>query len=131
MCDASGNYDDVYIDAITWRGMSGTSVADLLVSLNKLTEGPASVPEKFLLEQNRPNPFNPSTDISFSLPEASHVTLEVFNVVGQKVATLVDNRLEAGEYTYTWDGSDAASGVYLYRITTENIVETRKMILMK
>jgi hypothetical protein len=80
---------------------------------------------------NRPNPFNPATDICFTLPEASHVKLEVFNIAGQVVTTLTDRYLDAGEHVYTWDGSNVASGVYLYRITTDDVVETRKMVLMK
>jgi len=80
---------------------------------------------------NFPNPFNPTTEISFSLPAASHVKLEVYNVMGQKVATLVDGQLEAGEHIVPWDGSDAASGVYLYRLQADNFVDAKKMILLK
>ena len=80
---------------------------------------------------NFPNPFNPTTEISFSLPWASHVKLEIFNVMGQKVATLVDGRREAGEHVVQWDGSAVASGVYLYRLQTGDFVDTKKMILLK
>jgi hypothetical protein len=80
---------------------------------------------------NYPNPFNPVTDISFSLPIASHVKLEIFNVMGQKVATLVDGHLEAGEHIVQWDGSMTASGVYLYRLQADDFVGTKKMILLK
>jgi hypothetical protein len=80
---------------------------------------------------NSPNPFNPSTDISFDLPTASQVSLEVYNVTGQKVATLVDDLLAAGRHTVTWDATDFASGVYLYRLTAGDFVETRKMVLIK
>jgi PKD repeat protein len=84
-----------------------------------------------MLHQNRPNPFNPTTEISFSLPEASQVTLEVYNIMGQRVATLVDSYLEAGQHTAIWNGSHAASGIYLYRLKAGAQVETRKMLLMK
>jgi hypothetical protein len=84
-----------------------------------------------LLAGNHPNPFNAVTRIGFTLPSATDVRLEVFNVVGQKVATLVNGRLEAGEHVVIWDGSDAASGIYLYRLATTDVVETMKMLLLK
>ncbi len=91
----------------------------------------APVPGSFVLNQNYPNPFNPATDISFALPAASHVMLEVFNITGQRVAVLADGVFGAGEHTFTWDGSNVASGVYLYRIKTDNEMVTKKMVLMK
>jgi len=93
--------------------------------------GDESLPTEFSLGQNYPNPFNPITDISFSLPVASHVKLEIFNVMGQKVATVVDRHLEAGNHSVTWDGSQGASGVYLYRLTAGDFVESKKMVLLK
>lgn len=93
--------------------------------------GDESLPTEFSLGQNYPNPFNPATEISFSLPSASHVKLEIFNVMGQKVATLVDGQVEAGEHIVKWDGSKAASGVYLYRLQADDFVDTKKMILLK
>jgi len=90
-----------------------------------------SLPTEFALLQNYPNPFNPTTEMSFSLPEAAFVSLAVFNVMGQKVATLVDGYREAGIHTASWDGTNVASGIYLYRLTTDYAVETRKMLLLK
>ncbi|UCG61032.1 MAG: T9SS type A sorting domain-containing protein [Candidatus Zixiibacteriota bacterium] len=81
--------------------------------------------------QNYPNPFNPVTGISFGLPKASRVKLEVFNILGQKHTTLVDGVLSAGYHTYVWDGSKAASGVYFYRLTTEEKQITKSMLLVK
>ena len=78
-----------------------------------------------------PNPFNPATEIRFALPEASHVTIDIYNVMGQKVTTLVDEHRDAGRHTVRWDGSYAASGVYFYRIEAGSFVESRKMILLK
>jgi hypothetical protein len=89
------------------------------------------VPEQYGLEQNYPNPFNPTTEISFSLPVASHVKLEIYNIMGQLVITLADETREAGLHTVTWDGSSVASGVYFYRLATPEFVQTRKMLLMK
>ena len=91
----------------------------------------AEIPVTYGLSQNYPNPFNPTTEISFSLPSASHVKLEVFNVMGQKVATLVDGQCEAGEHVVQWDGRDAASGVYFYRLQADDFVGTKKMLLLK
>jgi hypothetical protein len=79
----------------------------------------------------RPNPFNPTTAISFVLPAAGNVRLDVYNVAGQLLVTLVDAYLPAGEHSYTWDAGDRASGVYFYRIRTDSAVETRKMMLLK
>ena len=89
------------------------------------------IPSEFLLLQNYPNPFNPSTTIEFDLPKNSEVTLNVFNILGQEVTTLVTQRLSAGSYSYDWDASNPASGVYLYRLQAGDYVETRKMILMR
>jgi hypothetical protein len=91
----------------------------------------SSVPTNFNLSQNYPNPFNPSTNINFSLEKPSNVTLSVYNVLGQKVATLVNSFMQAGSYTYQFDASKLASGIYIYRIETGNFVSAKKMILLK
>ncbi|MEW6049537.1 MAG: CHAP domain-containing protein [Candidatus Zixiibacteriota bacterium] len=94
-------------------------------------EPSAQLPVTFALNQNYPNPFNPVTVIAYSLPAATHVTLDVFNILGQKVATLVDAAQPAGDHQVTWDASANSSGVYLYRITMGDAVETKKMLLLK
>jgi len=83
------------------------------------------------LYQNYPNPFNPTTAIKFYLPQSGQVTLKMFNILGEEVATLVSDRLSAGSYSYKWDASNLASGVYLYRLQAGDYVETRKMVLMR
>ena len=99
-------------------------------------KGDRLVPDKFTLAQNQPNPFNPQTRVGFSLPTASAVTIEIFNIAGQKVKTLIDGYYEAGEHYVTWDGRDqsgtrTASGIYLYRMKAGSFEETRKMLLIK
>ncbi|MFZ5979679.1 MAG: T9SS type A sorting domain-containing protein [Candidatus Zixiibacteriota bacterium] len=89
------------------------------------------VPTSFALNQNYPNPFNPSTTIEFSLPSASDVKLEIFNIIGQKVMTLVDGNLSAGSHSYEFDASGQPSGIYFYRLTHEKGSDTKKMVLVK
>jgi len=89
------------------------------------------IPEEFALWQNYPNPFNPSTTIRFSLPQRSHVTLKVFDVLGREVATLVDRELSAGEHAVVFDAKALSSGVYFYRLQAGNFVEQKKMVVVK
>ncbi|MGB9591732.1 MAG: T9SS type A sorting domain-containing protein, partial [Candidatus Kryptoniota bacterium] len=91
-----------------------------------------------VLEQNYPNPFNPSTNIQFSIGNRMpvHVVLDIFNVLGQKVRTLVDDYRSQGTYRVTWDGKNdaglsVASGVYFYLLKSNNFVSTKKMLLLK
>ncbi|HWR84037.1 MAG TPA: PKD domain-containing protein [Candidatus Deferrimicrobium sp.] len=91
---------------------------------------PATVPDEFALRQNYPNPFNPTTTIEFSLPGASDWTLAIFNVLGQEVKRFAGHG-DAGTQTVTWDASDQASGVYLYRLVAGELAATRKMMLLK
>jgi PKD repeat protein len=90
-----------------------------------------ATPDKIMVAQNYPNPFNPTTEIDLYLYEEMHVKVEVYNVLGQIMTTLVDQRLGSGHHTFTWDGSDVASGMYLYRVQTGDFVQTKKMILQK
>jgi len=85
----------------------------------------------FRLSQNYPNPFNPITNISFTVSKATNVTLDVFNTIGEKVATLVNGSVNAGKTVVTFNGEKHSSGVYFYQLTTGNVVETRKMLLVK
>ncbi len=89
------------------------------------------VPREYQLAQNYPNPFNPTTTIQFSIAQKSHVVLEVFNILGQSVARLVDGELSVGLYHATFDASRLSSGVYLYRLQAGDFVRTQKMVLMK
>jgi len=92
---------------------------------------PGNLVMQHQLFDNYPNPFNPSTMINYQLPITSYVKLAIFNLSGQKVATLVNEMQQAGNYQINWDASGFASGVYFYRLFTGNNIETKKMVLMK
>jgi len=101
-------------------------------------ENDAALPEKFSLSQNYPNPFNPVTAIEYTVPQSGDVSLIVYNLLGQEVARLVDDFQQAGYHKITWDASNMASGIYLYRIevverrsASPTFVQTRKMVLLK
>jgi hypothetical protein len=89
------------------------------------------IPAAYQLDQNYPNPFNPSTTIRYSIPEAGLVTVKVFNLLGQEVATLVNTQQATGAYEVSFDASQLSSGIYFYSIEVNNFTATKKMILMK
>lgn len=89
------------------------------------------LPKEFSLEQNFPNPFNPNTNISYSLPSAQKVTLKVYDILGNEITTLVNEEKSAGSYSVNFDASNLPSGVYFYRLNAGSYSETRKMILLK
>lgn len=99
-----------------------------IIGINKIS---TEIPNKFSLNQNTPNPFNPSTKIEFQVPNDGFITLKVFNIDGKEIETLVNEKVSAGTYETTWNASKFSSGVYFYRIETLNFVETKKMILLK
>ncbi|MBE2256185.1 MAG: T9SS type A sorting domain-containing protein, partial [Ignavibacteria bacterium] len=90
-----------------------------------------NIPDKFSLSQNYPNPFNPTTKINFSLPKEEIVSLKVYDMLGREVSNLVNEKLNSGEYSYDFDGSNLQSGTYFYRLQSENFSDTKKMILIK
>jgi hypothetical protein len=96
-----------------------------------VNEIPGSAPSAYALDQNFPNPFNPSTKINFSIPNEGFVTLDVYNSIGQKVATLVNETKTAGTYAVDFNASNLTSGIYFYKISSGNFTETKKMILLK
>jgi hypothetical protein len=90
-----------------------------------------ALPQRFDLRQNYPNPFNASTLIRFSLAAPSQVSLDVYDLLGQHVATIIDRAMPAGEYRFTWRPEQLASGVYFYRIEAGSFVATRKLLLLQ
>ena len=85
----------------------------------------------FSLEQNFPNPFNPSTNIVYSVPADGNVTIKVFDVLGNEVSTLVDGEKPAGSYELVFDAAGLPSGIYFYSLSTGNFLSTKKMILLR
>jgi hypothetical protein len=101
------------------------------VTIQETIEQDVLEPQEYLLSQNYPNPFNPVTQIQYNLPEQTHVRLEVFNSLGQKVMELVNTQQLAGSHTASFDATELSSGVYLYKITTPSFSQTKKMLLVK
>jgi hypothetical protein len=96
----------------------------------------SSVPHEFSLSQNYPNPFNPSTEIRYSVPAVSVVKLSIYNILGQEVATLVNEQMQPGNYSIQWDASRMSSGLYFIRLSAQTetgrpFLQTRKMLLTK
>jgi hypothetical protein len=90
-----------------------------------------SIPNEYKLEHNYPNPFNPSTTIRFSIPERSFVSLKVYDILGNEVTTLVNKDMETGNYETKFNADNYSSGIYIYKISAGNFINTRKMILVK
>lgn len=108
-----------------------TAVDELLDSPTDVGDEPELLPIEFNLSQNYPNPFNPETKISFTLPRASDIVLNVYNILGQKIETLADRKFDAGTHTLSWNGKDYSSGIYFYRLETDKFSATKKMVLIK
>ena len=115
-------------DALDWFEYEYVGIEDEIIE----------IPDDFSLNQNYPNPFNPTTTISFSVAQTSSlVTLDIYNIKGQKVKQLVSDQLSAGQHTVTWDGKDengksATSGIYFYQLKAEkDFSKTKRMILLK
>jgi hypothetical protein len=109
----------------------GSSQAGWVLSGSFLEGDLADLPSEFALLTNYPNPFNASTVISYQLPTTSHVKLEIYNISGRKVATLVDSKEQGGYRSVTWDASEVSSGVYFYKLTAGDFTQTRRMMLVK
>ena len=114
----------------------GAPVYRRTVTITDVKEGSSELPRDFALLQNYPNPFNPETQIRFQLPEATHVVVKIYNILGKEIVTLADGLHDPGYYALRWDGKDkngssASTGVYFYRIQAGKFSEVRKMVLLR
>ncbi|MBN2227002.1 MAG: T9SS type A sorting domain-containing protein [candidate division Zixibacteria bacterium] len=119
-----------------WVGTSGEGISQIRMTTPVHDDDHGTLPNDHVLSQNHPNPFNSSTKISYRIPKRSDVTLQVYDILGRKVTTLVNEIQSAGTYSAVWDGLGAtgqrvASGIYLYRLSANGFTQTRKMILLK
>ena len=102
---------------------------ELVTSVETIAE--PVIPTEYQLHQNYPNPFNPMTIIAFDVPKQSHITLKIYNVLGNEMATLVDDNFTPGGYKATFEASDLTTGVYFYRLEGDGFVATKKLVLVK
>jgi len=131
---SEGQFDQIVIfPDFTTRTQDNIIYFDniLFSSISDVKELPNSFPSDFVLEQNYPNPFNPATNIRFSLPEANQVTLRVYDMLGQEVATLVNQFMNAGTFEISFDASELPTGIYTYSLTAGNFNSVKKMMLIK
>jgi len=127
---ASTSIDSITLPAFTAKVYSNMPDSTLLV-ISDLKEQQQQLPKQFALSQNYPNPFNPKTQIRYQTPQVSHVTLKVYNVLGQIVSTLVDEVKMPGDYEVVWDASKQPSGVYFYKLTAGRNTLVNKMLLIR
>jgi len=136
---SNGNISLVFSAGETVVGEFGNEAISLVVVatpdlpvIPTSTEGIDDLPKEFGLSQNYPNPFNPSTTISYALPKASDVSIEVFNILGKRVSSLVNQRKSAGNYTAQFQASNLSSGVYFYTLRINGkVLKSQKMLLIK
>ncbi|HEX9252522.1 MAG TPA: 5'-nucleotidase C-terminal domain-containing protein [Ignavibacteriaceae bacterium] len=124
--------EKIIYDNLTPQNIQGAIVMHNRIVLTKdSNEELLLAPVEFSLDQNYPNPFNPSTTINYSIPEAGNVEMKVYDVLGNEVATLVNETKAPGNYSAVFDASSLASGIYIYKFSANNFLQTKKMILMK
>ncbi|MCF6270700.1 MAG: family 10 glycosylhydrolase [Melioribacteraceae bacterium] len=143
VADTTFKYEDLEVNKIySWRVLASNdfgqsewtgifkfkTAADSVVSAEDID---LSLPQEYTLEQNYPNPFNPVTTISFGIPESGMTSLRVYNIIGQEIAVLVNEDLQAGIYNISFDASEMTSGLYLYRLQSKEFVSIKKMLLIK
>ena len=148
--DGKGGSGEGALVELVFRAIGGSPASDFVISEGVLVGVDSAVdrlshvevadlkplPDQYVLDQCAPNPFNPSTEIGYELPEQGYVRLAVYNLLGQEVRVLVNETLQAGTYTATWDGRDAfgrvvASGVYVYRMRAGDFLASKRMLLLK
>jgi PKD repeat protein len=120
-----------YTVTLKVSGLYGSDSSTQQIIVTGLEENKTNISLEYTLNQNYPNPFNPTTTLEFSIPKTEFVSLKIYNLLGQEVATLVSDKLTPGDYTYTWDASGFASGVYFFKLNSTNFSQIRKMILLR
>jgi hypothetical protein len=118
------------IFALTQEGSLALRLGGVSTGVSQ-TQEKSPLPATYALGQNHPNPFNPATCIAYDLPEAADVTLSVYNIAGQRVATLASGHREAGRHRVAWDGTGLASGIYFYRLEAGAFSRTRRMVVLR
>jgi len=143
LCDSGSNYDGLYMNAPLLADtphffdiaqtyyVAFDSVHGVLTNEPVIEPGVEDGPAAFAVDQNSPNPFNPTTSINFTIPGADHVTVDIYNVAGQKVDTLVNDFMDAGTHSVVWDASGFSNGVYFYTVKSGDFSRTMKMTLLK
>ena len=127
-------YDGIYCDNVSIENdnqywfVAHDSFKGTLTSAVSVDDGG---PQAFSVSQNSPNPFNPSTTIHYTLAEAGDVSIEIFNVAGQRVDTIANEFMSVGSHSVTWDASGFSAGVYFYTVKTGDFSKTMKMTLLK
>jgi PKD domain/Secretion system C-terminal sorting domain len=127
--DAQNITEGTYTGQVTISGNGGNIIIpiDYLVDVEKLSD----VPTEYNLSQNYPNPFNPATSIEFAIPRSSNVSLKIYDMLGKEVSSLLNEKKQPGTYKITFDASNLASGVYVYRLETNEFLDTKKLVLLK
>ena len=120
--DSYENTDGFYLDDLEIEEWRWQIIADVKDNLK---------PRTYSLSQNYPNPFNPSTNISFSIPNDEFVELKIYDILGNEVSTLIEKKMEAGDYTFTYQQNNLSTGIYFYRIKVGTFIKTNKMIFLK
>jgi len=119
---------DTFLFAGTGDGVWRRPLSEIITGIEYQIDG---TPSQFELEQNYPNPFNPSTTIKYSIPTSEFVTLKIFDVLGNEIATLVNENKSAGSYEINFNASNLSSGIYLYTLQAESYTQTKKLILLR
>lgn len=120
-------YDQINLHNIS----PGATNVNLNYTLSDVKERASGIPVSYTISQNYPNPFNPTTNINYDLPNESFVNIKVYNDLGQEVMTLVNKEQKAGKYVVSFNATNLSSGIYFYKITANNFIQTKKMILLK
>ena len=130
--DSNGNYLEDFIASGAGNLLTPNAVVIRQNVSVSISEGDnTSGINQFILKQNYPNPFNPSTQIEFSIPGPLHVKLEIFNMLGERMDVLVSQSMSAGEHSIEWNAEEVPSGIYMYRLTAGDRIESRKMVLLR